>query len=447
MKPVPRITPIKSQPVGPARPAFAARLGVPMSEATPRARWRVQHLLWAPHRLGFFAASSVMLMAALWWAAELLWRVLPFAPWPHASVATFSHALVMSLGFMPLFFVGFLFTAGPKWLQAPDVSAQALVRPVAACAAGWCLLLVGTHVSQTLAAGGVALAAAAWSSLTWRFVGMVTRSRAADRLHAKLIAVSCVVGALLMWGAALALMSNQLAWVRLCAYLALWWFVVPVYTAVAHRMIPFFTASAVPVLDSWRPYWLLWSLMALTWWHGAWAGLDALGLAQDQLWLNVRGLVSALACAGVLALAVRWGLVQSLKIRLLAMLHLGFVWLGVAYGLDAASLWLQGLGHLGLGLAPLHALSMGFLGSILLAMATRVSCGHSGRTLTADDTAWALYGVLQVAVLARMAAAVWPGQAHIIVVVAALLWLVATGGWALRYGHWFGVPRVDGKLG
>ena len=108
---------------------------------------------------------------------------------------------------------------------------------------------------------------------------------------------------------------------------------------------------------------------------------------------------------------------------------------------------LQAVGHVGLGLAPLHALSMGFLGSILLAMATRVSCGHSGRTLTADDLAWALYGVLQLAVLARMAAAVWPQYGAGILVVAASLWLVATGGWALRYGRWYGLPRVDGKAG
>jgi uncharacterized protein involved in response to NO len=129
------------------------------------------------------------------------------------------------------------------------------------------------------------------------------------------------------------------------------------------------------------------------------------------------------------------------------MLHIGFVWLGVAYGLEAASLLMRSADQFGLGLAPLHALSMGFLGSILLAMATRVSCGHSGRTLTADDIAWGLYGVLQLAVLARLWAVLVPTQAPAGLVVAALLWLVAMGGWALRYGRWFGLPRVDGKPG
>lgn len=409
--------------------------------------WRIGRLLWAPHRLGFFAAACVMLLAAIWWAVEMAWRVVPLAPLHHASVATYSHGLIMSLGFLPLFFVGFLFTAGPRWLGMPDQSAVPLLKPVLACVLGWFALLVGTHVSQWLAAVGTGFSAAGWSVLVWRFVQIVRGSRAVDRLHAKLIAFACTVGAALMWLAAAAVALDQMDALRLYAYLGLWWFVVPVYTTVAHRMIPFFTAAAVPVLDNWRPYWLLWSLMAFTWWHGTWVVLDATGYLQASAWTVLRASVSGAAALLVLALAIRWGLVQSLKIRLLAMLHIGFVWLGLAYGLEAASLWMRSADQFGLGLAPLHALSMGFLGSILLAMATRVSCGHSGRTLTADDLAWGLYGVLQLAVVARLVAALVPTYAQTGVVAAALLWLVATGGWALRYGRWFGRPRVDGKPG
>lgn len=431
MKPIPPIK-IQQQPAHP-------------SQLDPS--WRIGRLLWAPHRLGFFVAACVMLVAAMWWAVEMAWRVSPLGPLHHASVATYSHALIMSLGFLPLFFVGFLFTAGPRWLGMPDESAKPLLKPVVACGLGWVVLLVGTHVSQGLAAVGTGFSAAGWSVLVWRYIQIVRGSRAADRLHAKLIAVACTVGAMLMCLAAAALALDQMDVLRLSAHLALWWFVVPVYTAVAHRMIPFFTAAAVPVLDSWRPYWLLWSLMTLTCWHGAWVAMDAMGWLQASGWLQLRAVVSAVAALLVLALAIRWGLVQSLKIRLLAMLHIGFVWLGLAYGLEAASLWMRSADQFGLGLAPLHALSMGFLGSILLAMATRVSCGHSGRTLTADDLAWGLYGVLQLAVVARLVAALVPTYAQTGVVAAALLWLVATGGWALRYGRWFGRPRVDGKPG
>jgi uncharacterized protein involved in response to NO len=216
---------------------------------------------------------------------------------------------------------------------------------------------------------------------------------------------------------------------------------------VAHRMIPFFTASALPLLDAWRPMWLLWTFVALfvlqvplawaeLWW---WPWPQPLRVAQIAL--------DAGAALLLLALAARWGLVQSLKVRLLAMLHLGFVWLGLAYALAAAShtLLLASGGSESLGLAPQHALTMGFFGSLLLAMATRVACGHGGRTLAADDLAWALFWLLQGAVLLRVGAALWPDAEPALLVAAGAVWLLAVGGWALRYGRWFGLPRADGK--
>ena len=54
-------------------------------------------------------------------------------------------------------------------------------------------------------------------------------------------------------------------------------------------------------------------------------------LRAVQVGLDVSGAVL------LLGLALRWGLVQSLRIRLLAMLHIGFVWLGIAFALSALS--------------------------------------------------------------------------------------------------------------
>ena len=52
-----------------------------------------------------------------------------------------------------------------------------------------------------------------------------------------------------------------------------------------------------------------------------------------------------------------------------------------------------------LGLGTLHAMTMGFLGSV---MVTRVSTGHSGRPLVADNVAWSAFLALQLAVVLRM---------------------------------------------
>ena len=135
------------------------------------------------------------------------------------------------------------------------------------------------------------------------------------------------------------------------------------------------------------------------------------------------------------------------------MLHVGFVWLGLALALSAIShaLLLASGGERSLGLAPLHAYTMGYLGSTLLAMVTRVSAGHSGRPLAADDFVWRLFLGLQGVVVLRVAigagAAAGIGEAPLPIAVAAIGWAFVAVVWARRYIGWYGRPRVDGRPG
>jgi uncharacterized protein involved in response to NO len=48
-------------------------------------------------------------------------------------------------------------------------------------------------------------------------------------------------------------------------------------------------------------------------------------------WAVVHGTLQVLVGGVLVWLAWVWGLVQSLKNKLLAMLHIGFLWLGVAF--------------------------------------------------------------------------------------------------------------------
>lgn len=416
-------------------------------KATPP--WRLATLLHAPHRLSFFMAAVVMATSALWWWLEITARTGLGPALPSVVAPALLHPVVMALGFMPLFFCGFLFTAGPKWLQMPEVTARAIAPAVLTLGFGWAMVLGGSFVHPLASALGALLAAVGWALATLRFAGLVRRSRARDRLHASVIATACGLGVLAMLGAAAGLATLDLRVIRLSALLGLWWFVVPVYVTVAHRMIPFFTASALPVLDAWRPNWLLWTLLAMVGLQGLWVATDASGVAawHGPVWQGLHAFTACLSGALVAGLAVRWGLVQSLRIRLLAMLHIGFVWLGIALGLDALAVVFDAAGSVSLRLLPVHALTMGFLGSILLAMATRVSCGHGGRTLTADNPAWALFWTLQLATVLRLAAIVWPAAAVWLLWLGATAWLLAVGGWAVRHGRWYGRPRLDGRPG
>ena len=91
---------------------------------------------------------------------------------------------------------------------------------------------------------------------------------------------------------------------------------------------------------------------------------------------------------------MRWGFAQSLSNRLLGMLHLGFVWYAIAFAIAGVHALLLLAGAAGLGYAPLHAFTVGFASSLVMAMVTRVTCGHSGRMLAADTPTWRLFMLL-----------------------------------------------------
>lgn len=407
--------------------------------------WQAGRLLSAPHRLGFFAAALVFAASGLWWGSVWLAGALGRPPaWVVSPAA--AHAVLMSLGFMPLFVTGFWFTAGPRWLGVPGVAARSLRVPVSAMLLSWCLAVAGFHTSARLAALGLALGAAAWSTLCWRFTAMLRRSRARDTLHATGVTLACWAGAAAWWLGAVALAIDQATLLRNATSLALWCFAATLFTVASHRMLPFFDGGAVEALPPRR---LLMLLCGALWAEGVFsvAAHCWQPLPSGVLWARVA-LESAMAWL-LLWLALRWAFMHSLRIRLLAMLYTGFLWLGLSFALAALSHTLQALtdGQASLGLAPVHALGMGYLGTTLLTMVARVVSGHSGHPVAADKVLWALHWLLQAAVLARMLGALWPAASGPLILVAAGAWAAVTTIWAWRYGRWLGQPRADGRPG
>lgn len=439
------------RPVIPLRSAPPAA-GGPPPEALARLdrRWRVRHLALAPHRLGFFLAMLLLVASGLWWALVQADRVSAAVALPYAVAPSLAHAAVMSFGFIPLFFAGFLFTAGPKWLHVEPWSMSRLAAPLLLQAVGWLAWLAGAAWGQGLALAGCA---AAWVGLAWMtvlFLLLVRRSPMQDQAHARSIAAACLVGCLCVASLGLSLAAGRGDLARAWVLTGLWGFIAVVYVVVAHRMIPFFTSNALPMVQAWRPFWVLWLM------------LSAVAAEAVAVWLPMADWAPAVARAGLLAraalelaaggvllwLAYRWGLVQSFKNRLLAMLHVGFLWLGLAFVFNGLAHGWSGLqGSPVWSLGALHALTMGCLGSLMLAMVTRVSCGHSGRALVADRLVWGLFWLLQLATVLRLAGAAPLAWAPWLLALAALLWAAIMLVWGARLGGWYGRLRTDGKPG
>ena len=412
----------------------------PAAAATSAAAgWRWRHVLLAPHRLAFLLATLVLMAAALWWALVQLDRVGfgPHLPW--ALSPTLVHASVMTFGFIPLFFAGLLFTAGPRWLGVAGPSARQIAPSLLAQCGGWLLWLVGSHVHRALAGAGLGLALLGMVAVTLRFWRLIGASRMPDRLHAKLVGAALVTGCLCLAGMAGAVAADADGVARVFALGGLWGFVVVVYLTVAHRMIPFLGSEGLP--------WVLWLMLGTALFEVLAAVVEAAGVVSIE-WTLLRGVLEVGAGACVVWLAVAWARTQNVRIRLLAMLHLGFVWLGAGLLLGGGAR-LAGLftGVPVLPLAALHAVTLGCLGSLMLAMVTRVTCAHSGRAVVVDDRVWMLFWLLQLATVLRIAATVpvLPGPA--LLLAAACLWAGLLLTWGTRHGYWYGCLRADGRPG
>ena len=396
-----------------------------------------QLLFGVPHRFFFLTGVVQIAAIALWWAWVLAARAWPIVPAPAAAVpATSLHALLMLCGFAPFFMFGFLFTAGPRWLglAPPPPSAW---RPPGILAALAALALVPLEMAGfangqlplRLAAGAYAIG---WLWLAFLFCRLIRMSAADDKLHAILVLGAQLAGASAV--AAFALFGPSAhAWVKGAG---LWAFLLPVFVTVCHRMIPFFTASVAPFASAFRPTWLLAAMIAAPVAHGALDGME------QTAWTWIVDLPAA---ALMLWLTIRWGFVQSLANRLLAMLHIGFVWYGIGFLLAGAHSLLVLAGFPGLPAGSLHALAIGFASSLLMAMVTRVTCGHSGRTLAADRLTWALFALLQLTAVVRLGAAIASTPAWL--AVAGLLWIGAFVPWCAKYAPVYWRVRADGRPG
>ncbi|BAU46820.1 NnrS family protein [Sulfurifustis variabilis] len=400
----------------------------------PNAFWPV--LTAAPHR-PLFAAGGVQLVATmLFWALELAARLPVGVPaMTYAVPAPWVHAALMLYGIFPFFIFGFLLTVYPRWLGLAPVPRGGYVRVFLLMAPGAALLYVGAYAHAAVLGLALGLMAAGWASGLASLLAVARQSRDPGphvrtlnlALAAGLLGLLALLGAVLAGGPVLYLVAREAG---------LWLFLVPVIFVVSHRMIPFFSQSALAGYEAVRP---AFSLPVM--------GVCVLGhfLAEVAGLPAWRFLFDAPLAALALHHTWRWNFRRSFEVGLLAMLHIAFLWLGIAMTLYTAQSIALLVGVDGLGRTPLHALGIGFIAGMAIAMASRVTLGHSGRPLAADNVTWAVLLGLNVVALVRIAAEFLPATP--LNLVAALGWLAAMGVWALRYTPMYARRRLDGKPG
>ncbi len=392
----------------------------------------------APHRLMFFAGAMAVMASMTWWAAFLVagrfGLSFPESPIP----AGWAHAVLTQYGMLSMFIFGFLLTVFPRWMSLPGFSQRHYVPVFLGVFGGYLLTHAGLLNARPLLIAGTAMMLAGWTFGVMVLGRFLWRHRVIER-HA----VSCYAALLLGWCGMIAFAALVLGgpwWLSTVAIkLGTFGLLVPMYFTVCHRMMPFFSANIVgPTYTVYRPTWSLWAIWILVLAH---LGLE-LTHRYEWLWFVDVPMTTVL-----LGQWLAWQPWRCLRPGLLTVLYLAFAWLPIAFALfslQSMVLWLTG--DFLLGRAPVHALTVGYFGSMLVAMVTRVTQGHSGRPLQMGAVAWLTYALLQVVALTRITAEV-AHDTPLWLVIAACGWLAAFLPWVARSAFIYLTPRADGQPG
>jgi uncharacterized protein involved in response to NO len=376
-----------------------------------------------------FAFRPFFLAAALWSVIALLvWIVClqTGAILPSRFDPLTWHIHEMLFGFVPATIAGFLLTAIATWtgrrpiqgiLLAALIGLWLLGR-VAVLLSGWLPIWLSAAVDVSFL---LLLSATAANEIivsrNWRNVAMP--------LPVLALAVANLLMHLEMAGAGV---PPGLGWrFGLAAIMIL-------ISVIGGRIVPAFTrnwlanrrSQHVPAAHGWVDG------ISLGLLH---AGLIGWAFAPGFQPVGILLIFAALAnCVRLL----RWQGVHTAPEPLLAILHVGYLWLiGGATLLGASELT---------GLVPLsaavHAMTAGAIGTMILAVMTRVSLGHTGRPLHADRVTTLIYLLVTAAAATRVGAAFAATSYMSLLELSAALWILAFCLFILHYAPFLVLPRV-----
>lgn len=173
----------------------------------------------------------------------------------------------------------------------------------------------------------------------------------------------------------------------------------------------------------------------------------AVGASALAIWIAAPDALvtgALLVCAGLLQAIrmARWAGERTLRAPIILILHLafafiplGFVLVGLAASTDITAS------------AGIHAWSGGAFGAMTLAVMSRIGLSHVRRPTVASPGLQAIYALVIVAALARIAAALNAGDAMLLLTIAALSWSAAFLGFCVNVWGMFtkerhGAPRA-----
>ena len=338
------------------------------------------------------------------------------------------HRHEMLFGFLGAVIAGFLMTAIPNWTGRLPIAGWRLAALVAMWVAARFAILFSSSIGGLTAMAVEAAFLLTLAGACAREV-LIARNRNVPVIGVVLLfAVAAVIDHLESLGI---LATDQLGWRSGFALVLI------LIALIGGRIIPSFTANwlikqgrnRLPGQATTFDYVAIAvTVLAL----GCWAFQVAASLAASLLF------AAGLLQVGRLA---RWGGWRTAREPLVLILHISYSWLPIG-------LLLLGLSIVDMdvsGTAGVHALGAGAMASMVLAVMTRATLGHTGRELHAGPGTVAIYALVTAGAALRVAAPWLPVDYLLSIKLSGALWGGAFLLLLLLYGPKLLGPRPDGK--
>jgi len=375
----------------------------------------------------FYLLGSVFALLALpYWIASYIGPV----PWGGYLRGITWHGHEMIFGFAPAVIAGFLLTAVRTWTGLPTPVGGRL----AMLGALWLLARVAAITGPVPVA--VLLDTVFLPALAVIVSIPIWRSRNSRNYKIPGILLALSIANVVYHLSYLSILPVELMSTSLVAALDI---ITILMAIIGGRVIPAFTKNAIASAQPRHVKSVEFIAM----------GSLVLILVADSL--GFRSVMAPPAWAVLLLLAavanaVRLFLWQPQKTRnhpLLLMLPVGYGWIPISLALRAATPWLDISSA-----AATHALTIGAISSLMMAMMARSALGHTGRSLNAGWVEMSAFAFLQLAAFLRVAAYFLPALLYReAVVLSGMFWSLAFAVFLLRYWAILTRPRIDGKPG
>jgi uncharacterized protein involved in response to NO len=377
-----------------------------------------------PFFTGAIAYAALSVGAWLWIRAA---GVMPLPTLP----PQYWHGHELLFGFIGAAIAGFLLTAVPSWTGAKGFSGARLIV-LSGC---WLAGRMAFALAQFLPAALIVVVELSFlPALIFALAPALLRTRNRNAALLAVLVVFWILDATFMLAMTRAdpALAGKALYVGIDVVLLL-------ITVIGGRIVPAFTANAMrargAAAEPGGRHWLDVAAIAAMVFV---AGIDAIAPAH----------VAAALAAGVAAAAQAlrlsgWRGWRSWRDPIVWVLHLAYLWLPIGLALKAtylfsASSWSG---------QWLHALTIGAAATMVMAVITRASLGHTGRALVASPIVAVAYGLMSVAALVRVCATALMPFREAAIVASGALWVLAFLLVLIVYAPILLQSRVDGRPG